>query len=122
MENAVDLGRENQSFELRHNSRYRYSKLNGQTPLEALKASQARLHFPAQPTAPRAPLPKPEAGKYHLIRFIRSSGLLNVFGEEFKLPTEALYEYVRATVDVAEQTLSVYLANRQIEGFAYRLR
>jgi transposase InsO family protein len=122
MESAVDLRRENQSFELRHNSRYRYSKLNGQTPLECLKASQAQLRFPLQNQAPRAPLPKPESGKYHLIRFIRSAGQLNVFGEHFKVPSEAIYEYVRATIDVAEQTLSLYLENKPIEKYKYRLR
>jgi len=122
MNSPQDLRRENQSFEFRHNSRYRYSKLNGQTPLECLKASQAELRFPPQSTAPRAPLPKPESGKYHLIRFIRSVGLLNVFGEKFKMPKEAIYEYVQATIDVAEQTLSIYLEGKQIEKYKYLLR
>ena len=122
MESVADLRRENQSFEVRHNSRYRYSKLNGKTPLECMQASQVPLRFPAQEAPPQAPLPKPQAGKYHLIRFIRSTGRLNVFGENFPVPPEALYEYVRATIDVAEQTLSLYLEGKVIDRYTYRLR
>jgi len=46
------------NFEQRHNSRYRYSKLNGKTPLKALAASKAKLRFPNGPKAPRHPLKK----------------------------------------------------------------
>ncbi len=70
--------------------------------------------FFGSPTHPR--------GMGHLIRFIRSVGLLNVFGEKFKMPKEAIYEYVHATIDVAEQTLSIYLEGKQIEEYKYQLR
>lgn len=122
MASAADLQGENQAFEARHNSRYRYSKLNGKTPLEALAASQARLRFPPPTPPPQAPLPKPTVGKYHLIRFIRSDGRLDVFGEKFLVPPETVYEYVRATVNVAEQTLNIYLQNHLIDQQSYVLR
>ena len=51
-------------FEERHNTRYRYSKLNGKTPMETLKASGVKLRFPPQCQAPRHPLPKPEIGRH----------------------------------------------------------
>lgn len=122
LDSTAALRRENQIFEVRHNSRYRYGKLNGKTPLECLQASQAALRFPPQGQPPRAPLPKPETGRYHVIRFIRSTGRLNVFGEHFPVPPEAVYEYVRATVDVEAQTLSLHLEDRVIERYEYRLR
>jgi hypothetical protein len=122
LKSAADLKRENQNFEVRHNSLYRYSKLNGKTPLECLQTSQAPLRFPPQEQPPRAPLPKPQGGKYHVIRFIRSTGRLSVFGENSPVPAEAVYEYVRATINVAEQTLSLYLEGKLIDQYEYRLR
>lgn len=109
-------------FEARHNTCYRYSKLGGQTPLAALAASQVRLRFPPSPEPPRYPLPKPDRGRYHLIRFVRSDGLLDVFTEKFRAPPEAIYEYVRLTIDVEHQRLIVALEGTQIDEHAYRLR
>jgi hypothetical protein len=73
-------------FEQRHNSRYRYSKLGGKTPLKALAASNTKLRFPTEVEAPRHRLKKPETGRYHLVRLIRSDLKLNVFGEVFPVP------------------------------------
>jgi transposase InsO family protein len=110
------------AFEARHNSRYRYTKLGGRTPLAALAAAAGPLRFPSTPTAPRVPLPKPEAGCYHVVRFVRHEGQLDVFGERFPLPPEAQYEYVVGTVDVATQRLRVALGADPIAEFPYRLR
>jgi putative transposase len=106
-------------FEERHNGRYRYSKLNGKTPMDTLKASGQKLRFPPQSAPPRHPLPKPESGRYHLVRFVRSDGDLNVFGEKFVAPPECVYEYVRLTVDVARQRLQVFLDHRQVDEHRY---
>jgi len=110
------------AFEQRHNSRYRYSKLGGKTPLKALAATQVKLRFPSQENPPRHRLKKPEAGRYHLVRLIRSDLKLNVFGEIFPVPPETLYEYVVATIDVKEQKLKLFLGGTQIEEFNYQLR
>jgi hypothetical protein len=67
-------------------------------------------------------LAKPEQGRYHIIRFVRSDGLLDVFGETFQAPPEAVYEYVRLTVDVAQQCLSVFLDGAVIDEHEYRSR
>jgi hypothetical protein len=81
MESEDDLKRESLAFEQRHNRQYRYSKLNGKTPLEALAATQKPLRFPVKEQPPKQPLPKPETGCYHVVRFIRSDATFNLFGE-----------------------------------------
>ncbi len=110
------------AYEQRHNSTYRYSKLQGQTPLTALARTGHPLAFPPQEEAPRHPLEKPEVGRYHLVRFIRSDLRVNIFGELFSAPPEAQYEYVVATVDVAEQKLKLFLDKLQVAEYTYRLR
>lgn len=122
MQSVTDLKPASRGFELRHNSYYRYSKLGGKTPHAALAASGVALRFPPTPQAPQVPLPKPHMGRYHLLRFIRSDGRLDVFGEKFPMPPETIYEYVRATVDVERQRLSVYLDEVLVEERMYRLR
>jgi hypothetical protein len=109
-------------FEQRHNSRYRYSKLGGKTPLKALAASSTKLRFPAADKAPKHRLKKPETGKYHLVRLIRSDLKLNIFGEIFPVPPELQLEYVVATINVKEQKLKLFLDKTQVEEFGYKLR
>jgi len=116
------LSRESLAFEARHNARYRYTKLRGQTPNSALVMSGVPLRFPRAEDPPTHPLPKPETGRYHLVRFIRHDGTLSVFGERFRVPPQAHYEYVRATVDVARQRLLVSLDDQVIDEHRYSLR
>ncbi len=118
----ASLMTESLRFEARHNARSRYSKLRGQTPDSALAATQVRLRFPRNETPPSHPLPKPEVGRYHLVRFVRHDGTVSVFGERFRVPPEAHYEYVRATVDVGRQRLLVCVGDEVIDEHRYRLR
>lgn len=106
-------------FEARHNSRYRYSTLNGKTPMDTLQASGLKLRFPPEGTPPRHPLPQPESGRYHLVRFVRGDGLLDVFGEKFAAPPECIYEYVRLTVDVSRERLQVFLDHQLVDEHCY---
>jgi putative transposase len=122
MATGAQLRHESLRFEVRHNGRYRYSKLSGKTPQAALAASGVHLRFPLAPEPPRHPLPKPDRGRYHLVRFVRSDGRLDVFGERFRAPPEATYEYVRLTVDVERQRLLVVLDGTLIDEHAYRSR
>jgi transposase InsO family protein len=122
MKEEEDLRRESLLYEHKHNTRYRYTKLQGQTPQAALEHSRETIRFPDSTTAPTWPLPKPKVGRYHLVRFIRSDAILNVFGEKFRLPPEATYEYAVATVDVAKQNLTVEVGGATIACFDYRLR
>lgn len=115
------LRQQSQIFEQKHNRTYRYSKLGGRTPLQALAMSNKTLRFPTEDQAPRHPIKKPESGKYHVVRFIRSDGLLDVFGEKFRVPLETIYEYVTATIDVKEQKLKLYLDELRINEIDYKL-
>lgn len=119
---VIALRRESLAYEGRHNGQYRYSVLAGKTPLAALAASAVPLRFPPAEEPPKHPLPKPRKGRYHLIRFVRSERILDVFGERFPAPPEATYEYVRVTVNVARQRLEVYLDDALIDEHPYRLR
>jgi hypothetical protein len=109
------------AFEQRHNGTYRYSKLGGKTPLKALAASKMKLRFPDKEEAPRR-MQKPETGRYHLVRLIRSDLKLNVFGELFPVAPELKLEYVVATIDVKDQKLKLFLDKTQVDEFDYQLR
>lgn len=122
MASAEELRQASRDFEQKHNSRYRYRKLGGQTPLQALAQAKPTLRFPEQEQAPSLPLAKPEEGCYHLVRFIRSDLRLNVFGELFAVPPQVQHEYVVATIDVKEQKLKVFLDRQQVEEYAYKVR
>lgn len=117
-----DLHRKSLAFEHKHNTRYRYSKLQGQTPEMALKQCQVRIRFPVSLEAPQYPLPKPEKGRYHLVRFIRSDSRLDIFGEQYRMPSEAVYEYVVASVDVGLEKLRVQVDGQTIEEYNYPMR
>jgi putative transposase len=117
-----DLKRETLAFEHRHNSRYRYSKLKGKTPLKALAATKAKLRFPKEEKLPHRCHKKPETGRYHLVRLIRSDLRLTICGEHFAVAPELMYEYVVATIDVKDQKLKLYLGNIQVGEFDYHLR
>jgi putative transposase len=122
MSSMPQLRQESLTFEHRHNSTYRYSKIKGKTPLKALAAMDKKLIFPSKSDAPKHPLDKPEEGCYHFVRFIRSDCRLNIFSEVFSTPPETQYEYVVATVDVKEQKLKLFLDTIQVEEYKYQLR
>ena len=122
MSSQEDLKAGSLVFEQRHNSRYRYSKLGGKTPLKALAATNTKLRFPAEEKAPRHWLKKPETGRYHLVRLIRSDSKLNIFGEIFPVTPELKLEYVVATINVKEQKMKLFLDKIQVDEFSYKLR
>ena len=122
MTTTTELQAETLAFEYRHNSRYRYSKLGGKTPLKALLTAKTELTFPNQKDQPIHRLEKPENGRYHLVRLIRSDLKLNILGELFPVPPEVKLEYVVATIDVKEQKLKLFLNKKQVEEYDYKLR
>jgi putative transposase len=122
MTSAAELKTATLAFEQRHNSKYRYSKRGGKTPLKALAATPAKLRFPDQVESPRHQLSKPEAGRYHLVRLIRNDLKLNIFGELFPVPPELQLEYVVATIDVKEQKLKLFLGKTQVDELDYKMR
>jgi len=122
MTTTDELATGTMAFEQRHNSSYRYSKISGKTPIKALSASKATLRFPNPVDKPQQRLEKPEIGRYHLVRLIRSDLKLNILGELFSVPPEVKLEYVVATIDVKEQKLKLYLDKVQVEEFDYKVR
>jgi hypothetical protein len=122
MSSQEDLNAGSLVFEQRHNSRYRYSKLSRKKPRKALAAMNQKLRFPAEEKAPRHRLMKPEAGRYHLVRLIRSDSKLNIFGEIYPVSPELKLEYVVATINVKEQKLKLFLDKIQVDEFSYKLR
>lgn len=104
-------------FEAFHNQNHRYSTLEGKTPLEKFTGNIKLL-------PPDFMLPKKLSitpGYVHLIRFIRSNLILDIFGEKFPLPRDVEYEYVWATIDTAKDALAVYHDSKLIEKFDYAL-
>ena len=122
MTTETELRASSLAFEHKHNSRYRYSKLGGKTPLTALAERNVQLRFPGDTQAPRHPLPKPETGRYHIVRLIRSDCRLNLFGERFAVSPDLQHEYVVAAIDVKEQRLKLILDDVQVDEFQYPMR
>lgn len=117
MTDYVQLRQQSIDFESRHNNLWRYSALEGKTPMEILAEKPAKIKFPT--SAPGKKIAKPRKGKYHVIRFIRSNLTLDIFGEKFAMPGEAKYEYVKATIDVEKELLKVYGDSMQVAEFPY---
>lgn len=121
--NQKELLSSSLEFEQKFNASFKLSALNGKTPLTALKNMTTKLVFPNTEKVPTHRIKKPEQGKYHLVRYIKSNRQLNVFGEIFKMPDSIIYEYVIATIDVKEQKLLVYDSNKYlIKSYDYKIR
>ena len=107
-------------FEKRHNKRYRYSCLRGKTPIQALFDSSSNIKkLPEDFQIPDLK-ERPRQGYVHLIRFVRSNKVISVFGEKFAVPEESVYQYVKATIDVKEQNLLLFLNGKIIDEREYR--
>ena len=61
-------------------------------------------------------------GNIILIRFIRSNRILNIFGEHFKVAKDLVYSYVKAVVVTEIHTLQLYLGDKLVKSFDYKLR
>lgn len=113
------LYKANEQFEKKHNRDWRYTKLKGKTPLQTLADAKVSLEYPQTPKRPKEWPAQPEAGRYHLIRFIRGNGKLNVFGELFQVDPDLRYEYVWATVDIEKQRLHLMHDGEQVDDWKY---
>ncbi|PIP12228.1 MAG: hypothetical protein COT45_05225 [bacterium (Candidatus Stahlbacteria) CG08_land_8_20_14_0_20_40_26] len=56
----------------------------------------------------------------HLVRFVRSNRVISIFGEKFAVPGEAVYQYIKATINVKEQKLLLFLNGKVIDKREYR--
>ncbi len=111
------LYREAKNFEKYHDQNHHYSTLGGLTPNQ--KCSGNIKLLPASFRLPNKLSICP--GYVHLIRFIRSDRILDIFGEKYVMTSDVEYEYVWATIDTAKEKLSVYHDSKLIVEYPYPL-
>jgi len=104
-------------FELFHNQNHHYSTLEGRTPNQ--KCSGNIKLLPASFRLPNKLAICP--GYVHLIRFIRSDRILDIFGEKFVMPSDLEYEYVWATIDTVKEKLFIYHDSKLVVEYPYPL-
>jgi putative transposase len=110
--------RQSKNFQTYHNRHHRYSFLKGRTP------GECRSKFDTTRLGPNTKLPVDKEfsnGNVILIRFIRSNGILDIFGEKFTIPKDLIYSYVKAVIVTKIQQLQVYLGDELVTTFDYRL-
>ena len=104
-------------FEPFHNQNHHYSTLKGLTPNQ--KCSGDCKLLPASFRLPNKLTICP--GYVHLIRFIRSDRILDIFGEKYIMPQDVEYEYVRATIDTVKEKLFIYHDSKLVVEYPYLL-
>jgi transposase-like protein len=116
-----DLQNQAKGFERFHNQNHRYSCLKGQTPNEVLKKDVFPLRVFPDNFSWDSLKERPKTGKIHLIRFIRSNRILDIFGEKSSVNKSLVYEYVRATIIVKEQKIKLFHQDNLVYEFDYKL-
>jgi putative transposase len=104
-------------FEVFHDRNHRYSTLEGKTPAEKITGDIRYLPRDFKVPSRLGIFP----GYVHLVRFIRSNRILDVFGEKFAMPVELEYEYVWATIDTEKESLSIYHDSVLVDKLDYAL-
>jgi len=112
---------ESRVFENFHNDSHKYSILKGRTPNEFIeKEGSKSLLLKKEFELPKGPIPI-EDGAIHIVRFIRSDRILNIFGEHFQMPKDVVYEYVIGTILTEIHSLKVTCNGKLVDFFEYRL-
>jgi len=109
----LDLYEKSRFFEQFHHC----SNLGGLTPCK--KCTGNIRYLPENFQLPEKLIIVP--GYIHLIRFIHSSCFLDVFGEDFSMPSDVEYEYVWATIDTAKERLYAYHDHKLVAEYGYPL-
>ena len=112
------LRREARAFERFHNENCVYSCLQGKPP-NATLSDTGIAKLPEDFKLPKK-LPI-EDGCIHLIRFIRSNRVLNVFGEKFLVKSDLVYEYVVATICTDIHQLQLRHDGKLVQFFDYHI-
>jgi hypothetical protein len=111
------LCKQAKDFEKFHNQNHCYSTLKGLTPNQKCSGNIKLL-----PASFRLPVKLAiYPGYVHLIRFIRSNRILDVFGEKYVMPSDLEYEYVWVTIDTIQEKLFVYHDSKLIVEYSYPL-
>ena len=114
------LQQQSKNFQRFHNKHHRYSCLKNKTPLETI----AREQYKPITLGPNTKLPNLDEipdGNIILIRFIRSDGTLDIFGEKFKVPENLIYSYVKAVIVTEIHQLQVFLGEDLVKTYEYTL-
>jgi len=116
-----DLHKQAKRFEIFHNQNHRYSCLGGKTPDEVLKNNpMPQREFPDYFSWDNLKA-RARQGNIHLLRFIRSNRILDIFGEKFQVDRSLVYEYVRATIIVKEQKIKLFHQDKLVNEIDYQL-
>jgi len=108
-------------FEHFHNTNHVYSATGNRTPSRVFEEDWHHgLKLAQDYELPKQKIPV-EPGYVHFIRFIRSDRKLTIFGEQFAVSDEVVYEYVWATLCTDENVLIVKHDDRQVHCFPYWL-
>ena len=87
------------AFERFHNAQHRYSATRGLAPDETPTASKPRTPIALD----QLPAGWPKRGTVEFIRFIRSDHKLRILGRAIPMPDGSAYQYVTATLDLADR-------------------
>jgi transposase InsO family protein len=109
--------KQSRNFELFHDKNHRYSTLGGKTPMEKVSGNLKYLSRGFELPKKLSIVP----GYVHLVRFIRSNRILDIFGEKFSMPLEVEYEYVWTTIDTDKEMLSIYHDSKLVDKYPYPL-
>jgi len=88
-----------------HNRSHRYSTQGGKTPQECRENSIERLNSNYTIFNEKIPL---SGGEIHIIRFIRSDLIFNLFGIKFRMVVDAKYEYIKGIIIVGGNRIEFY--------------
>lgn len=116
----LHLCQEAETFDSYHNQNHVYSCLKGKTPNHALGDYQIEK-VPEGFKIPSKQCLKKEDGEIHLVRFIRSDRVLNVFGEKFMVSPDLVYEYVVATISTEAHVIHLYHDDKWVQYFDYSI-
>ena len=108
-----DLGQlrtEARDFEAFHNRNHRYSVHAGATPEQAARG----LDLLRPPRRYQLPTSLPAKGRIEAIRFVRSNGIVDLWGHRITLSIEHTYRYVLATVRVRAREVVVVTDDGEI--------
>ncbi len=98
------------TFETFHNARHRYSAHHGASPNE-MRAGLA-LRLPSAGYTP--PTRLPAKGRIEAVRYVRSDGLINLWGHKITLPEDQTYQYITALISVRAKQLRIITRHGEI--------
>jgi putative transposase len=100
----------NAVFETFHNARHRYSAHGGASPDEV----RTGLVLRHPPDDYQPPDRLPAKGRIEAVRFVRSDGLVDLWGHKIRVPDNHTHQYVTAVIAVRAKDLRVITRHGEI--------